>query len=113
MLDIKNNKQRGKSNAVSVASVLSAGVLKWLRGWGMEEVQLRNLAWSKILQPRKKVCYNLRPCSPLQQRDVRINALHITYCKSFQTHKVRCLLLGNAEHLMIGGDFGRPLSFGD
>lgn len=55
VLDIKNNKQRNKGAAVSIQSVLSAGVLKWLKGTGMEEVQLRNLSWAKVLQPKKKV----------------------------------------------------------
>ena len=55
MLDIKNNKQRNKGAAVSIQSVLSAGVLKWLRGTGMEEVQLLNLSWAKVLQPKKRV----------------------------------------------------------
>lgn len=55
VLDIKNNKQRNKSSAVSVSSVLSAGVLKWLKSSGMEEVQLRTLSWAKVLQPKKKV----------------------------------------------------------
>ncbi|EIE19666.1 MIF4G-domain-containing protein [Coccomyxa subellipsoidea C-169] len=54
VLDIKNNKQRSKSSAVSVSSVLSAGVLKWLKSSGMEEVQLRTLSWAKVLQPKKK-----------------------------------------------------------
>ncbi|BDA46714.1 Suppressor of glycerol defect protein 1 [Coccomyxa sp. Obi] len=54
VLDIKNNKQRNKGAAVSIQSVLSAGVLKRLKGTGMEEVQLRNLSWAKVLQPKKK-----------------------------------------------------------
>ena len=57
VIDIKNNKQRNKGSlgAVSIASVLSAGVLKWLRGCGVETVQLRHLPWKKVLQPNKKV----------------------------------------------------------
>ncbi|CAL8471329.1 g10871 [Coccomyxa elongata] len=54
VLDIKNNKQRNKGAAVSIQSVLSVGVLKWLKSTGMEEVQLRNLSWAKVLQPKRK-----------------------------------------------------------
>ena len=45
MLDIKNNRQRsqGTGGPLTISSVLSAGVLKWLRGCGIDEVQLRNL----------------------------------------------------------------------
>ena len=56
MLDIKNNRQaraRG-GGAPGVSGVLSAGVLKWLRGSGVEEVALRSLPWRKLLQPGKK-----------------------------------------------------------
>lgn len=55
VLDIKNNKQRNRGSTVSVSSVLSAGVLKWLKSTNIEEVQLRNLSWAKVLQPKKKV----------------------------------------------------------
>ena len=57
VLDIKNNRQRsqGTGGPLTISSVLSAGVLKWLRGCGAEEVQLRNLTWQISLQPNKKV----------------------------------------------------------
>ena len=62
MLDIKNNRQRsqGTGGPLTISSVLSAGVLKWLRSCGAEEVQLRNLTWQTVLQQNKKVilkCY--------------------------------------------------------
>jgi hypothetical protein len=76
VLDIKNNKQRSKSNAVSIASVLSGGSLKWLKGCGIEEVQLRNLPWAKVLQPRKKVApFSLAPC--LRRLPVFLNACYM------------------------------------
>ena len=57
MLDIKNNRQRsqGTGGPLTISSVLSAGVLKWLKGCGMDEVQLRNLPWKLVLQENKKV----------------------------------------------------------
>ena len=57
VLDIKNNRQRsqGTGGPLTISSVLSAGVLKWLRGCGAEEVQLRHLTWRRVLQPNKKV----------------------------------------------------------
>lgn len=57
VLDIKNNRQRsqGTGGPLTISSVLSAGVLKWLRGCGIDEVQLRNLTWQMVLQPNKKV----------------------------------------------------------
>ena len=62
VLDIKNNRQRsqGTGGPLTISSVLSAGVLRWLRGCGVEEVQLRNLTWQRVLQHNKKVhcrCY--------------------------------------------------------
>ena len=57
VLDIKNNcrRSRGTGGPLTISSVLSAGVLKWLRGCGAEEVQLRNLTWQRVLQHNKKV----------------------------------------------------------
>ena len=57
VLDIKNNRQRsqGTGGPLTISSVLSAGVLKWLKGCGNDEVQLRNLAWQLVLQSNKKV----------------------------------------------------------
>ncbi len=80
VLDIKNNKQGNKGAAVSIQSVLSVGVLKWLKSTGMEEVQLRNLSWAKVLQPKKKV--GPHPCSlfrPHGHRDIDI-ANNVAYC---------------------------------
>lgn len=57
VLDIKNNRQRsqGTGGPLTITAVLSAGVLKWLRTSGIDEVQLRNLSWQQVLQPTKKV----------------------------------------------------------
>jgi hypothetical protein len=57
VLDIKNNRQRsqGTGSPLTIAAVLSAGVLKWLRGTGIDEVQLRNISWQRVLQAGKKV----------------------------------------------------------
>ena len=59
MLDIKNNRQRsqGAGGPLTISSVLSAGVLKWLKGCGTNEVQLRTLRWQLVLQENKKVCH--------------------------------------------------------
>ena len=61
VLDIKNNRQRSQKGApaVSVSSVLSAGVLRWLRGPGLEEAALRSLPWAKLLQPGKKARHSV------------------------------------------------------
>ena len=57
VLDIKNNRQRsqGTGGPLTISSVLSAGLLKWLKGCGTGEVQLRNLPWQLVLQADKKV----------------------------------------------------------
>ena len=61
VLDIKNNRQRsqGTGGPLTISSVLSAGVLKWLKGCGTDEVQLRNLPWQLVLQEHKKVCTDI------------------------------------------------------
>lgn len=65
VLDIKNNRQRsqGTGGPLTISSVLSAGVLKWLKGCGTDEVQLRNLPWELVLRENKKVLPQLKPRS--------------------------------------------------
>ena len=65
VLDIKNNRQRsqGTGGPLTISSVLSAGVLKWLKGCGLDEVQLRNLPWELVLQENKKVLPHPTPSS--------------------------------------------------
>lgn len=63
VLDIKNNRQRsqGTGGPLTISAVLSAGVARWLRTSGIDEVQLRNLSWQQVLQPTKKVsCLSTR-----------------------------------------------------
>lgn len=61
VLDIKNNRQRtqGTGGPLTISSVLSGGVLKWLKGCGIDEVQLKNIRWQLVLQENKKVCHGL------------------------------------------------------
>ena len=69
IMDIKNNKRPRGGDAASAAAaaggggggrkggaaaVLQPGVLKWLRGLGVDEVQLVNLSWAKLVAPEKK-----------------------------------------------------------
>jgi hypothetical protein len=70
IMDIKNNKRpRGGDSAAAAAAaggggsssrkggaaaVLQPGVLKWLRQLGVDEVQLVNLSWAKLIAPNKK-----------------------------------------------------------
>ena len=63
VLDIKNNRQRsqGTGGPLTISSVLSAGLLKWLKGCGTDEVQLRNLPWQLVLQSNKKVRFPQLP----------------------------------------------------
>ena len=66
VLDIKNNRQRsqGTGGPLTISSVLSAGLLKWLKGCGTGEFQLRNLPWQLVLQANKKVRLH-HTCVPL------------------------------------------------
>ena len=63
VLDIKNNRQRsqGTGGPLTISSVLSAGVLKWLKGCETNEVQLRNLSWQLVLQSNKTVRFPQLP----------------------------------------------------
>ncbi|GAX86627.1 hypothetical protein CEUSTIGMA_g14035.t1, partial [Chlamydomonas eustigma] len=57
VVDVKNNRRSadsGGSGGKRAASVLSPGVLKWLRQSGVEEVQLRNITWEKLLDKSKR-----------------------------------------------------------
>jgi hypothetical protein len=59
VVDVKNNRKQGAESVGShggrrAASVLSPGVLKWLRQSGVEEVQLRNLSWEKLVDKSRK-----------------------------------------------------------
>ena len=60
VVDVKNNKKgcggedgsgRGGRRA---SSVLGPTLLKWLRQSGVEEVQIRNLPWDKLLDKSKR-----------------------------------------------------------
>lgn len=67
VIDIKNNRKprsnvdRSKFDPVvdgsgrrGAAGVLQPGLLKWLRGAGVDDVTLVNLSWSKLTAPDKK-----------------------------------------------------------
>ena len=55
VVDIKNNKRRSGRDAGPPA-VLPLPLLAWLKTAAVADVCLRNLTWSKLLRPNKKVC---------------------------------------------------------
>ena len=75
MLDIKNNRQRsqGTGGPLTISAVLSAGVLKWLRTSGIDEVQLRNLSWQQVLQPNKKVSCPMSKGPPERRAECQLH----------------------------------------
>ena len=57
VVDVKNNTKAGGGGGGGgrrAAAVLSPGVLRWLRGSGVEEVQIRNLGWEKLLDKTRR-----------------------------------------------------------
>lgn len=76
VLDIKNNRQRsqGTGGPLTISSVLSAGLLKWLRTCGTDEAALKNLSWQTVLQPNKKV--GSSPTTRHQWRSRSLHAVH-------------------------------------
>lgn len=57
VMDIKNNrKSKNASDGKTLESYLSQGTQRWLKESKVEEVQLKNLTWERLLDPQKKVC---------------------------------------------------------
>ena len=55
VLDIKNNRRRGKGEAVAAEGTLGPAAKAWLRAANVGAVQLQGITWAVLTQPDKKV----------------------------------------------------------